>query len=116
MRLDLAGCRKRVERPLHGALARSKRKRKGRARPGFTVGEEGEHRRMLLFDGPRQHDYLARASRRQRKTLLRRTYVRQRPKQGAKPRDFDSQPRAMRFIDELESECARDQRVPRYVS
>ncbi len=46
------GCH-RFERPLHGALARSKRKRKSRARPRFTVGEEGEHRRVLPITLPR---------------------------------------------------------------
>ena len=53
---------------------------------------------MLLFDGPRQHDDLACAARRQRKPSLRRAHVGQRPKHRAKPPDFDSQPRAMRFI------------------
>ena len=71
---------------------------------------------MLLFDGPRQHDYFPCAARRQRKTSLRRAHVGQRPKHRAKPPYFDSQPRTMRFIDELRSECARDERVPRYVS
>src|SRR3989449_7941685 len=71
---------------------------------------------MLLFDGPRQHDDRACAARRQRKPSLRRAHVGQRPKHRAKPADFDSQPRAMRFVRELRSECARDERVPRYVS
>ena len=68
---------------------------------------------MLLFDGPRQHDDLACAARRQRKPSLRRAHAGQRPKHRAKPPDFDAQPRAMRFIGELRSECARDERVPR---
>ena len=71
---------------------------------------------MLLFDGPREHDDLACAARRQRKPSLRRAHVGQRPKHRAKPPYLDSQPRTMRFIGELRSECARDERVPRYVS
>jgi hypothetical protein len=93
--LHLACCRKRVERPLHGPLARSERQRKGRARPRFTVGEESEHGRMLLFDGPGQHDDLASAARRQRKTSLGRAHLGHRPKDGAKPPYFHSQARAM---------------------
>src|SRR6195256_1668133 len=71
---------------------------------------------MLLLGGPRQNHYLACAARRQRKTSLRRGHVGQRPKHLAKPPYFDSQPRTMRFIGELQTECARDERVPRYVS
>ena len=71
---------------------------------------------MLVFDGPRQHDDLACAARRQRKPSLRRAHVGQRPKHRAKPPYFDSQPRAMRFIGALRSECPRDERVPRHVS
>ena len=71
---------------------------------------------MRLFDGPRQHDDPACAARRQRKTPLRRAHVGQRPKHRAKSPDFDSQPRAMRFVGALRSKCARDERVPRYVS
>jgi hypothetical protein len=50
-RLHLACCGKRVKGPLHGALARCERKGKGRARPGFTIGEEGKYSGMLVFDG-----------------------------------------------------------------
>ena len=56
---------------------------------------------MLLFDGPRQHDDLACAARRQRKPSLRRAHVGQRPQHRAKPPDLDPQPRAMRFIGVL---------------
>ncbi|MNC84784.1 hypothetical protein D3C83_03520 [compost metagenome] len=70
---------------------------------------------MLLFDGPRQHDDLACAARHQREPALRRAHAGQRPKHRAKPPDFDSQPRAQRFIGALQSECARDERVPRHV-
>jgi hypothetical protein len=63
---------------------------------------------MLLFDGRRQHDDLARAARRQRKASLRRAHVGQRPQHRAKPPDFDPQPRAMRFIGELRPEGARE--------
>ena len=62
---------------------------------------------MLLIDGPRQHDNLACAARRKRKPSLRRADAGQRPKHPAKPPDFDSQARAMRFIGELRSECPR---------
>jgi hypothetical protein len=85
----LARFLERVERPLHGALAGSKRKRQGRARPRLTVGEKGKDRRMLPFDGRGQHDDLACAKRRQRKPSLRRLHAGQRPKQRAKPPDFD---------------------------
>ena len=50
------------------------------------------------------------------KPSLRRAHVGQRPKHRAKPPDLDSQPRAMRFIGELRSEGARDERVARDVS
>jgi hypothetical protein len=49
-RLHLTRCGKRVEGSLHGALARCERKRKGRARPGFAIGEEGKYSGMLVFD------------------------------------------------------------------
>jgi len=55
------------------------RKRQSRARLRLAIGEEGEHCRMLLFDGPRQHDDLAYAARRRRKPALRRAHVGQRP-------------------------------------
>ena len=100
-RLYLACCGKRVKGPLHGALARCEGKRKGRARPGFTVGEEGEHSGVLLFDGECQHHDLTRATRRQRKTALCRGHVGERSKYRAEPREFDSQPRAVRFIRNL---------------
>src|SRR3546814_3332542 len=34
----------------------------GRARPGLPVGKQGDHCRMALFDGRRQHDNVARAA------------------------------------------------------
>jgi hypothetical protein len=71
-RLHLAGCRERVESPLHSALAGPKRKRQGRTRPRLTVGEEGEHIRMFLFHWPRQYDDVAYAARCQCKPKLRR--------------------------------------------
>ena len=45
---------------------------------------------MLLFDGPRQHDDLAGAARRQREPSLRRAHAGQRPQHRAKPPDFDA--------------------------
>src|SRR5216117_2102100 len=71
---------------------------------------------MLLVDGRREHDDLACAARRQRKPSFRRAHAGQRPKHGAEPPDFDAQPRAMRFIGALRSECPRNERVPRHVS
>src|SRR5262249_27654411 len=94
-RLHLACRRERIERALHRALARSQRKRQRRARPGFTVGEEGKHRSMLVFDGAREYDNLTCAARQQHEPSLRRTHAGQQTKHPAKPRDFDSQPRAM---------------------
>ena len=60
---------------------------------------------MLVFDRPRQHDDLACMARHQREASLGRADVGQRPQHGAKPPDFDSQTRAMRFIGELRSEA-----------
>ena len=59
-----------LERPLYGALAGAPRQRQGRNRPRLTVGEEREHRRMLLIDGPRQHDNFAPAAPRERNPAL----------------------------------------------
>jgi predicted dithiol-disulfide oxidoreductase (DUF899 family) len=71
---------------------------------------------MLLFGGSRQDEDLACAARRQRKTTLGRAHVGQRPKHLAKPPYFDPQPRAMRFVGDLRSECASHERASRYVS
>ena len=71
---------------------------------------------MLLFDGPREHDDLAGAARRQRKPSLCRAHAGQRPQHRAKPPDLDPQPCAMRFIGVLCSECPRNEHVPRHVS
>ena len=92
--LHLACRRQRIERPLHGALAGAERQRQGRARPGFAVGEEGQHRRMLLLDRPRQHDDLARAARHQRKAL--RWSRSRRPAAAAPPAAARSRPAAAR--------------------
>ena len=71
---------------------------------------------MLLVERPRQHDDLACAARRQRKPSLRRPHAGQCSKHSAKPADFDSQARAMRFIGGLRAECASNENVPRHVS
>ena len=60
---------------------------------------------MFVLDGPGQHDDLGYPMRDQRKPLLRRAHAGQLAKLRAKPPDFDSQPRAMRLIGELRSEC-----------
>src|ERR1700734_2797175 len=114
-RLYLAGRRKGVECPLYAALTRRKRQRESRARPRFAIGEKGEHRRMLLLDRPRQHDDRACAARNQGKTTLRRLHIGQRPQRTAKPPDLHPQACAMRFIGELQSKGARDERVSRNI-
>ena len=70
---------------------------------------------MPLFDGPRQHDDLAGAARRQRKPPLRRAHAGQRAQRCAKPPHLDPQPRAMRVIGMLRAECPRDEHVARHV-
>ena len=64
------------------------------------------------FDRRREHDDLACAARRQHKASLRRAHAGQRSKHRTKPPDFDPQARAMRFVGELRSECARDRACP----
>ena len=71
---------------------------------------------MLLFDGPRQHHDLGCPARRQHEPSLRCAHVGQRPQHPAKPPYFDSQPQPLRFIGELGSECAREERLSRCVS
>jgi len=100
-RLHLACGRKRVERPLHGALARSS----ASAGPSSTtihVGEEWRAPPMLPLRRAapaRRPRCAARAPGAQ--TLACRAHVGQRPKHRTKPSGFDSQPRAMRFIGAL---------------
>jgi hypothetical protein len=89
-RLHLGCCRKRVECPLDGALAGSKRKGQGRTRPRLTVGEEGEHCTMLLFDRTSQHDDFASPARHECKSPLRRGDASQRPEHPAETPDFDA--------------------------
>ncbi len=84
--------------------ARPQRQRERRARPRLAVGEDGEHRGVLLLDGTCQHEDVARLARRQHKTLLRRADIGQRLELGAEPPDLDAQPRAMRFIGVLRPE------------
>ena len=67
---------------------------------------------MPAFNRRRQHDDLARAPRRQRKTQRRGADIRQRFQFGAKPSDLDAQPRAMQFIGVLRPKGARKQRAP----
>ena len=105
-RLHLAFRRKLLERPLNCAWAGTKRDRQGRTWPRLSVSKQGEHRRMLLFDGWRQHDDLSRAAWFERKASFRRTHVCQRPKLHTKPPDFYPQASAMRFIGVLAAEGA----------
>ena len=70
---------------------------------------------MLLFDGPRQHDDLAGAARRQREPLLRRAHAGHGPQHRAKPPDLDPQPSAMRSVGALRPERPRNEHVPRHV-
>ena len=71
---------------------------------------------MLTFDGPCEYDDLACMARRQEKPAPGRTYRGECPKHSAQPPDFDTQPRAVRFVHEFRSECARKQDIPRNVS
>jgi hypothetical protein len=88
--MNLAGCRKRVDRALHGALARAQCLRQGRARPRRTVAEQGKHRCMLTLDGRRQHENLACAARLERKPTPGRAHAGQRSERRAKSTDLDS--------------------------
>jgi hypothetical protein len=72
---------------------------------------------MLLFNGPHRTPTSRAAARHQRKSSLRRAHAGQRLKHCAKPPpDFDSQPRAMRFISTFGSECPPDEHDPRHIS
>jgi hypothetical protein len=93
--LHLAGRGEIIEGTLHGALACAKRQRERRARPGFAVGKEGKHCRMLLLDGPRQNDDPAPTPRHQRKSSLCCAHVRDGLQRPSKPPDLDPQPRAV---------------------
>jgi hypothetical protein len=114
--LNLSRFRERVERSLHGSLTCAKRNRQRRTGPRLTVGEESEYVAILVFDRPRQHHHFTCAARRQRKPTLRRSDIGQRPKQLAKPSDFDTQPHAMRFIHESRTERASKEQAPRNVT
>ena len=70
---------------------------------------------MLLLDRSRQHDDLAGVARHQCEPPLRRVHLGQRAQHAAQPPDFDAQARAMRFVGELQAECACDERVPGHV-
>jgi hypothetical protein len=71
---------------------------------------------MLTFDGPREHDYFGCTARRQLKPGSGRTYRGEGPKHPAQPPDFDTQPRAVRFVREFCSECPCQEDIPRNVS
>lgn len=72
---------------------------------------------MLLFNGPRQHnDVLCAPAWHECKALPCGAHVGQRANCGAQASHFHSQSRAMRFIRELQSECASDERVARNIS
>ena len=70
---------------------------------------------MLIFDGPCEYDDLACTARCQLKPALGRTDRGESPKHSAQPPDFDTQPRAVRFVREFRSECALEQYIPRNV-
>jgi len=71
---------------------------------------------MFFFDRPREYDDFARPARRQQKAAVGRNDCGQCPQHSAQPPDFDTQPRAVRFIHELRSECARKKDIARHVS
>ena len=117
-RLHLARRRERIERPLHGALARAQRQRQRRARPRLAVGEEGEHRARAprLRPAAPARRPRGRGAASSAKPSLRRADAGKRPQQRAQPSDFDAQPRAMRFVGVLPAERARDEHVPRHIA
>ena len=94
--------------PLHGALAPARR---ARAPSSTTIHHPPGRRALprLLLDRTRQHDD-TRAWRGAIAILVCRADSGKRPKQPAKPTDFDTQACAMRFIDELDPK-ARATRV-----
>src|SRR4051812_16482232 len=68
---------------------------------------------MFVIYRRRQHHYLARAERCQRKSSFRSTHLSHHPKLRTKPPHLHPQPPTMRFVDKLRSECPRNQRVSR---
>ena len=116
-RLHLAGRGKRVERPLHGALAGAQRQRQRRARPRLAVGEEGEHRpHAPLRPAAPARRPRGRGAAPAQTLALSRSRPASVAQLLAQPPDFDAQPRAMRFIGVPGAEGARDERAPRHVS
>ena len=106
---------KHLERALHTALAGSQRKRQARARPRFSVAQQGEHRAMLLLDRSRQHHDVACVARHQRKPALRRAHGSDRSEHPAQPSDLDAQPRAVRFVGGPPAKRPCHQDLPRHV-
>jgi hypothetical protein len=113
--LHLSRSRKRVEGSLHRTLAFSERKRQGGTRPGLTVGEKGQDRRVFFFDGPGEHDDFARMTRCKSKAALGGADDGQPPKYPPEASDFDAQAGAMRFIDDPRAECPSKEQVPRHI-
>ena len=71
---------------------------------------------MFFFDRPGQHDDFASMLWYQGKTLLRGADIGQLSKRPAKTPDLYPQARAMRFVNELCSECLRQELISRHVS
>ena len=66
---------------------------------------------MLVFDRPRQHHDVARASRHQLEASAGGVELCDWTQQAPQPADLDAQPRTMRFIGALGPEGLRDQGV-----
>src|SRR5512140_1540746 len=71
---------------------------------------------MLLIHGPRQQHDLARAMRHEHEPSLRGADVRGISDGDAKTPDLDAQSRAVRLVDVLRAECAREEHVARYIA
>ena len=71
---------------------------------------------MLLFDWRGEHNNSTCSAWHQRKPSVRRIHAGQLPKHPAKPPNFDSQSRPMRFIGKPRPKGPRKKRPPRYVS
>ena len=104
-----------ASRALNGPLADPQRQRQRRARPEFTIGQEGQHRRMSLLDRPYQHTDIAGRGQHQGIAAPGRAHAGQSLQHPAKAPHFDPQPDAVRCIGVLGPECPRNQPFPRHV-
>jgi hypothetical protein len=68
----------------------------------------------VVFEWRKNYDFPS-ASRHNRKPLLSRDNIGQRPKDSAQSPEFDSQACAISFIGTFRSECLRDESLPRHI-